>query len=276
MADMKKEFLVVFTLLYCTVSAAKRLDKAPNAVDSLYQGCREETMAKLIRSDVLKRELSQDADFQAAWSDKCTTLIPGGTKEHTAALLAYANGNPGFKKAFNDEVETTGTNASTYEDHFHYKSLHFLLADAVNLMKPKMCKNVYRVSETHYEAEKGAGVRFGRFTTVQSDLSIKEDVEGGVYFNITTCFYILLDGFCGVTEDVAILSPSEEFTVEDVRQGQDGDYTEIILKHSQLKANHDCYATSRAAAVSAPWWLTLTAPVWFFLLETLGRRRLRS
>ncbi|XP_077427966.1 T-cell ecto-ADP-ribosyltransferase 2 [Vanacampus margaritifer] len=267
MRNVKKELLVVFMVLYCTVSAIKRLDMAPNAVDNLYENCRKDTMEKLIRSDVLQQELNQDVGFHAAWSDKCSTLLPGGAKEHTAALLAFANGNQAFKKAFNDAVETMGFNTSTYEDHFHYKSLHFLLMDAMNLVKPKTCQNVYRVSETDYRVDKDARVRFGRFTTVQSDVSMKEDVEGGVYFNITTCFFVNLEGFCGLTEDIAILSPTEEFMVEDVRPGGNGDYTEIILKHSKLKATHDCY-TSRASAVSAPQWLVMLLAS-LFLFEIL-------
>ncbi|XP_049577163.1 T-cell ecto-ADP-ribosyltransferase 2 isoform X2 [Syngnathus scovelli] len=265
MRDMKKKFLVVYMMLY-TVSAVK-LDMAPNAVDLFYEGCRDDTMEKLIRSDVLQQELSQDVGFMAAWSNKCSTLLPGGTKEHTSALLAFVNGNPAFKKAFNDAVETMGVNASTYEEHFHYKSLHFLLTDAMRLVTQKTCKNVYRISRAQYEVEKGARVRFGRFTTVQSDTSLKEDVEGGVYFNITTCFYINLEGFCGLTEDVAILSPAEEFTVEDVKRGDDGDYTEVILKHSKLKATDDCYA-SRAPEESASQWPVM-ALVSFVLFETL-------
>ncbi|XP_019718211.1 T-cell ecto-ADP-ribosyltransferase 1-like [Hippocampus comes] len=269
MRDVKREFLLAFTVLYCTVSAVKRLDMAPNAVDTLYEGCRKDTMEKLIRSDVLQQELSQDINFQKAWSEKCSTLLPGGVKEHTAALLAFANGGQAFKKAFNDAVETMGVNVSTYEDHFHYKSLHFLLTDAMSLVKPKTCKNVYRMSEMDYDVEKGARVRFGRFTSVQSDVSMKEDVEDGVYFNITTCFFVTLEGFCGLTEDLAILSPAEEFTVEDVKQGGNGDYTEIILKHSNLKATHKCYI-SRAPADSAPLWLVMVL-VSFFLFETLPR-----
>ncbi|XP_037119264.1 T-cell ecto-ADP-ribosyltransferase 1 isoform X2 [Syngnathus acus] len=266
MRDMKKKILVVYVVLY-TVSAVKQLDMAPNAVDLLYEGCRDDTMEKLIRSDVLQQELSQDVGFSTAWSDKCSMLLPGGTKEHTSALLAFINGNHAFKKAFDDAVETMGVNASTYEEHFHYKSLHFLLTDAMSLVRQKRCKNVYRVSETEYKVEKGVRVRFGRFTTVQTDLSIKEDVDGGVYFNITTCFYISLEGFCKLTEDVAILSPTEEFTVEDVKPGGDGEYTEVILKHSKLKATDDCY-TSRAPEESASQW-PMMALVSFVLFETL-------
>nr|XP_061791932.1 ecto-ADP-ribosyltransferase 5 [Nerophis lumbriciformis] len=245
MTHVKKGFLAIFTVLYCTVNAVKFLDMAPNAVDNLYEGCEKETMEKLIHSDVLRQELRNNTGFQEAWSERCSTLLPGGVKEHTSALLAYASGNQAFKKAFNDEVETMGVNVSTYEDHFHYKALHFLLMDAMRLASPKICRNVYRVSESPYEIKRDTRVRFGRFTTVQSDLSLKEDVEGSTYFNITTCFFFNLEGFCGLSEDTAILSPTEEFTVEDVKHVIDGDYTEVILNHSKLKASVNCYSLSR-------------------------------
>ncbi|XP_077461714.1 T-cell ecto-ADP-ribosyltransferase 2-like isoform X2 [Stigmatopora argus] len=269
MIHVKKEFLAIFAMLYWTVSANKRLDMAPNAVDILYEGCEKKSMEKLIQSDVLSQELSNDIGFEVSWSDKCSTLLPGGVKEHTSALLAYATGNKGFKKAFNDEVETMGVNASTYEDHFHYKALHFLLTNAMSLTSPKTCRNVYRVSESPYEVKKDARVRFGRFTTVQSDLSMKEDVEGGTYFNITTCFFFNLEGFCGLTEDTAILSPAEEFTVKDVRQPEDADYTEVILTHSNLMASLGCEALSRAPADHGPQWLVMML-VSFFLLMTFS------
>ncbi|XP_061839991.1 GPI-linked NAD(P)(+)--arginine ADP-ribosyltransferase 1 [Nerophis lumbriciformis] len=245
MWDKKQASLALVTMVVVcgAVSAAKQLNMAPDAVDDLYQGCRDEVMERLIHSEVLGKELSGNPGLKAAWSDKCSTLLPGGVKEHTAALLAYGNGIA-FRKAFNDEVETTGANASTYERDFHFKSLHFLLTDAMRLVKPAACRNVYRVSSGDYAAEMGAGVRFGRFTTAHTDLSVKEDVEGGVYFNITTCFFVSLEGFCGLQEDVAILSPAEEFTVVDVKQVDD--YQEIVLKHSKLEALHNCYGFSRA------------------------------
>ncbi|XP_054634812.1 erythroblast NAD(P)(+)--arginine ADP-ribosyltransferase [Dunckerocampus dactyliophorus] len=261
--------LVTVTVVCGTVSAVKQLNMAPNAVDDLYQGCREQAMEELIHSDVLGQELSGSEGFQTAWNDKCPALLPGGVKEHTAALLAYASGNA-FLKAFNNAVETMGVNVSTYKRDFHFKSLHFLLMDIMKLVKPATCKNVYRVSSANYIAEKGSKVRFGRFTTAHSDLSVKEDVEGGVYFNITTCFFVSLEGFCGLLEDIAILSPTEEFTVVDVKQVDD--YKEIILKHSKLEALHNCYSFPQAttapvggrasAGSSAPQWLVLVLMTW--------------
>ncbi|XP_061767953.1 GPI-linked NAD(P)(+)--arginine ADP-ribosyltransferase 1 isoform X2 [Nerophis ophidion] len=245
MWDKKQASLALVTVVVVcgAAGAAKQLNMAPDAVDDLYQGCRDEVMKRLIHPEVLGKELSGNPGLRAAWSDKCTRLLPGGVKEHTAALLAYANGNA-FREAFNHEVETTGANAGTYERDFHFKSLHFLLTDAMRLRKPAACRNVYRMSDGNYVAEIGARVRFGRFTTVHTDLSMKEDMEDGVYFNITTCFFVSLEGFCGLEEDTAILSPAEEFTVVDVKQVND--YQEVVLKHSKMEALHNCYGFSRA------------------------------
>nr|XP_057928653.1 GPI-linked NAD(P)(+)--arginine ADP-ribosyltransferase 1-like [Doryrhamphus excisus] len=271
MWDKEKRFFALVTVMVVcgTVSAVKQLNMAPNAVDDLYQGCREQAMEELIHSDVLGQELSGDDGFQTAWNDKCPTLLPGGVKEHTAALLAYASGNA-FLKVFNDAVETMGVNVSIYKHDFHFKSLHFLLMDIMKLVQPATCKNVYRVTSGNYIAEKGSKVRFGRFTTAHLDLSVKEDVEEGVYFNITTCFFVSLEGFCGLVEDIAILSPTEEFTVVDVKQVDD--YREIILTHSKLEAFHNCYsfpqpttapAGGRApAGNSTPLWLVLVLVTW--------------
>lgn len=216
---------------------------APDAVDDLYTGCRNKAIERFILSGLLEQELSRNEGFKASWNSECSTQIPAGLKQHTAALLAYVKGDPQFKKSFNEAVETMGFNMSTYQDRFHFKALHFLLMDSISLLTPKACKNVYRVSSVKYTAQKGSKVRFGRFTSVQSDVSLMEDVDEGTFFNITTCFFANLENFCNIADDVALLSPTEEFTVEDVIDRKD--YTEIILKHSNLKASHDCYVFSR-------------------------------
>ncbi|GLD52354.1 GPI-linked NAD(P)(+)--arginine ADP-ribosyltransferase 1-like protein [Lates japonicus] len=150
---------VVFTAL-CYRVAAKHLDMAPHAVDVLYNKCREEAIKEFIHSGVLKAELNGSEGFQEAWSEstRCSEMIPRGIKEHTTALLAYADGNDKFKKTFNDEVETMGANVSSYEKDFHFKSLHFLLMDYMMLPKPENCTTVYVLSEPGEQvtAEKGS------------------------------------------------------------------------------------------------------------------------
>lgn len=229
------------------VAAVKQLDMAPEAVDDLYTGCDIQAMEKFIHSDLLRQELNRSEEFQTAWSTECSDLIPGGVKEHTAALMAYAKGGNAFRKTFNNAVETMGGNVSTYENNFHFKSLHFLLMDSMKLLNQKKCKNVYRISSTKYTPKKGSKVRFGRFTTVQLDTSMMEEIDEKTFFNITTCFFVSLGGLCSLGGDKALISPTEEFTVVDVKNIIDDDnkYTDIILTHSQLASSNNCYTFSR-------------------------------
>ncbi|KAK0138560.1 hypothetical protein N1851_024907 [Merluccius polli] len=72
------------------------------------------------------------------------------------------------------------------------------------------------------------------------------DANGKVLFNITSCFVLNLDKkTCGGDDDVRmLLSPSEEYTVEDVRMvpesNDDYSHTWITLKHSKFTSSHNC------------------------------------
>uniref|UniRef100_A0A8D0A891 NAD(P)(+)--arginine ADP-ribosyltransferase n=1 Tax=Sander lucioperca TaxID=283035 RepID=A0A8D0A891_SANLU len=238
-----------------TVTSTKMLDMASDAVDDLYDGCRKEAMEKFINLGLLTKELTSSEGFQKAWSAKtnCSKLIPGGTKEHTAALLAYTS-DKDFAKTFDDAVETMGGNVSTYENHFHFKSLHFLLMDSMLLLNPKKdCKTVYVLQEEYKAAQRGSKVRFGRFTKVHTSfeaLSKFNDFDGDVLLNITSCIFVNLgEDICSDEQDMALLSPAEVFTVETVNKKYDerneAEYTEIVLKHSQQERSHNCYSFSR-------------------------------
>ncbi|XP_019955893.2 ecto-ADP-ribosyltransferase 3 [Paralichthys olivaceus] len=257
---------VVFTALYYSVAAEKQLYMAQDAVDYLYDKCRKEAMAKLIHSGVLRQELNLSAGFQKAWSDhtQCPRLIPGAIKEHIAALWAYVDGDEDFIKTFNNQVETMGRNISTYENNFSFKSLHFLLMDYMMLQKPPNCKTVYTLADKSVEAKNGSKVRLGRFTL--ANLSLKElpDLDEEVVLNITSCFYVKLGkNICKEESSEVLLSPAEEFTVASVMTKKDPDsqFTEIILKHSDLKSlhsSHSCDIFSRSpAVVSTHVWLVL-------------------
>lgn len=234
-----------------TAESEKLLDMAPDAVDNLYNGCREQALETFIHSGLLGQELNHSKGFQKAWSQmiQCSKLIPGKIKEHSAALSAYANGDEDFIKTFNKAVETLGVNVSTYEKQFHFKSFHFLLMDSMMLLPPKECKTVYALPVETYAAKKGSTVRFGRFTMVYphySELKKMFDFDGQVLLNITSCFFANLGANICSEEDAALLSPAEVFTVEDVKKITDEDeYTVIILKHSKVDSSHNCTIFSR-------------------------------
>ncbi|XP_049900570.1 ecto-ADP-ribosyltransferase 5 [Epinephelus moara] len=257
---------IVVTGLFHKVTNLKLLDMAPDAVDDLYNGCRQEAMEKFINSGLLGQELNASARFQQAWSanNHCPKLIPGGTKDHTAALLTYANADVGFIKTFDAAVETMGGNASTYENHFHFKSLHFLLMDSMSLLNLKKCETLYFIHEG-YTAQEGSKVRFGSFIKVHSSYTMLmelEDWDGQVIFNITTCFFVHLGAdICSEDQDMALISPTEVFTVQKVAKVSDNindsEYTVIVLNHSARNSTHNCYISSRSRAYVSTQWLVL-------------------
>ncbi len=242
------------TQLKMTAESAKVLDMALNAVDDQYDGCRTEAMEKFIHLDLLGQEQNNTA-FQKAWSAdaKCSKLIPGGIKEHTSALMAYFNGDAGFIKLLNNEVETQGVNVSIYETRFKFKSFHFLLMDSMKLLNPhpKKCQTVFFAPDKKYTATKGSEVRFGRFIKASSSYEtlLMEDLDEVIIFNITSCFFVNLgDDVCADEKDAVLLSPAEVFTVEEIGKKDVGDesvYTQIVLKHLKVDSFHNCYIFSR-------------------------------
>ncbi|CAI5680510.1 unnamed protein product [Oreochromis niloticus] len=250
---------IIFFIAVCskvTAQETRLLDvqKTTDVVDDQYDGCRDEAMKKFIESDVLKQELSNSEGFQKAWnkSNECSKQIPGGRKEHTAALSVYVNGDRPFIKTLNKAIETMGGNVSIYENHFHFKSLHFLLMDSMRLLKPQDCKNFYVFQDGQNKPQKGSTVRFTSFTSAHSDyeeLKSFEDVIENTILNLNSCFFVnLKDYVCGQEQDEILLSPAEVFTVEQVetKTTSDGDkYLEIVLNHSGLNSSHNCYSFPR-------------------------------
>ncbi|XP_045073594.1 T-cell ecto-ADP-ribosyltransferase 2-like [Coregonus clupeaformis] len=154
--------ILVAALSHMVTPLPKQMDMAPNAVDEQYTHCRQQMLEKVLEGGLLKEELNSSPEYSAAWGVKqCTKLIPGGVKEHTTALVAYDHGGNAFRKNFNNAVENQGGNVNVYNGNFQFKSLHFLLMDAMRLLKPNNCQTVFRGSSKMYEAQVGSEVRFG-------------------------------------------------------------------------------------------------------------------
>lgn len=228
----------------------KPLSMTLNVVDDLYGACHEEAMTKFI-PDLLEQELNSSKGFQKAWrsNSQCSSLVPGGTKDHTAALSVLHFGEKEFLKELGEAVETMGANLSTYEDNFHFKSLHFLLTDSMRLLNlNKTCKTVYTLLEENEEKPSvGARVRFSGFTLVHSDLESLGDVlEGETVLSIRSCFYVDLDDhICQKNILKTLISPAEVFTVLDSVTSVQDEFTEVVLTHQDLNSTHDCYMFPR-------------------------------
>lgn len=267
---------VIFSFHLCIkVAAEVPLDMAPDAVDDMYEGCTKEAQEKLV-FNVLKEELNHSSAFQSEWRSAQTpacTKLPVGTKEHTTALRTYVTSNDHFRTTVNNAVFSYGTNATTYEEHFHFKALHFLLMDSMRLLHPGTCKIVYAFSEPKFSAQNGSRVRFGRFYLAYPSMEILKEVEidGEIVLSINTCYFVNLgDNICH-NDHIILLSPTEEFTVEDVKtvkEENDVSYQMISLKHSQLKSKRNCYMFSRSSDdVPSQWLVLVLLTSSFFILR---------
>ncbi|XP_066505565.1 T-cell ecto-ADP-ribosyltransferase 2-like [Hoplias malabaricus] len=253
--------LILFAGFFHTVTAQVRtLDMASNAVDDTFSNCRDK-MLQAVTGGLLQQELDARQDFKDMWipDGTCKKQINGATKYHLTALHAYGNSKLKFQKTFNDMVYSRGTNYTTYKDEFPFKSLHFLLTDALKILNHgKRCYTVYYGTGNKYTVETGKKVRFGRFFKSKTDDSNEIEEAGlkgeGTLFNITSCSVVNVENYTCTSEEIEqLISPDEVFTVQsaELTSKDDLDFKLITLTHSHFLSHHDCYYFSRSPAESS-------------------------
>ncbi|KAL7855766.1 hypothetical protein AOLI_G00193700 [Acnodon oligacanthus] len=250
-------------LLHTVTAGETMLDMAPDAVDDTFSECRDKMMQKVTApGDLLQKELEASKDFADMWRSHggtCEKQIYGGRAHHLAVLQVYGNSGDQFRKMFNRLIQTKGSNATTYNDEFPFKSLHFLLTDALRLLNPgKTCYTVYFGTGKQYTSEIGKEVRFGKFigASIHESLEIEHIVtaEKGTLFNISSCSVVNVENYTCTSEELEqLISPTEVFRVQNIKATSidDVDYKIITLTHSGFLSNHDCYLFPRTPGGSS-------------------------
>ncbi len=217
----------------------------PEAADYSFQNCRKEMLQMVTKSGgLLQTELNNNPKFKTMWKDNanCSKTIPGGTLKHMAALKNYAEAGSEFHGKFTKLVQT-----SRGRDEFPFKSLFFLLADAMQLTREKKCRTVYSGTEEEYITKIGEKVRIRFFpakllyTDATEDTSYSDNT--GTVFNITSCSVIRLEDYGCFSEEIDLLiSPTEVFTVTGIRtvSNSNDDFKEIALTHSHFNSSSNC------------------------------------
>ncbi|KAG7458559.1 hypothetical protein MATL_G00221620 [Megalops atlanticus] len=260
--------LLLITAVTRTVTPEERqMSMSPSAVDDRFSGCQAEMREKVMgKGGLLEQELKSNVAFREAWrSVKCGKTVPGGRQEHTLAMQVYSHAGKRFLKDFDSAVESQGANSSVYSSSFPYKSLHFLLTEALRLLQPNQCRTVSHSSEHRYGARVGEQVRFGRFVSTTTG----ESHAAGTLFRITSCAgvkaaraVVNANRACSINETGLLIPPFEVFTVEDVKTHDN--YTEITLNHTLFHSYHDCYLfPSSGDSVSSSMLVLLAASLCF-------------
>ncbi|XP_067298840.1 ecto-ADP-ribosyltransferase 5 [Pseudorasbora parva] len=221
----------------------------PDARDYSFYNCRKEMLEIVTKAGgLLQTELNHNEDFKNMWQSNtpCKKVIPGGTPEHITALMSYVNANSKFRSKFKRWVHTKSTGSASNRDAFPFKSLYFLLTDAMQLLKSK-CTIVYSGTEEKYNAAIGDKVRFESFFPAKLDYSsaTEDSTIGdtiGTVFNITSCSVINLDEVCISEEIDLLISPTEVFTVTNIKtiKNSNDHYKEITVVHSDIHSRSNC------------------------------------
>ncbi|CAB1327000.1 unnamed protein product [Coregonus sp. 'balchen'] len=145
-------------------------DMVPNSLDDMYNGCTEQMYNK-VQKEYLEHENNREGIFKQAWmnAEKCARKAKSNSKDklthdHIKAICAYTAGSPKIYPVFNQAVRT---NRTEYTTSFQFHSLHFLLTDAICLLKlnQQTCHTTYRRTNMEFGGEVNKIIRFGFFAS---------------------------------------------------------------------------------------------------------------
>ncbi|KAM4845326.1 GPI-linked NAD(P)(+)--arginine ADP-ribosyltransferase 1 [Thomomys bottae] len=213
------------------------LDMASASFDDQYAGCaaamkaalpdlnRTEFQANKVYADGWTLASSQWQERQgwgAVWGLSPTPKPPsppGFRDEHGVALLAYTANSP-LHKEFNTAVREAGRSRAHYLQHFSFKTLHFLLTEALQLLaraRPQpQCHQVYRgVHGLRFRpVGPGATVRLGGFASASLQNAAAQNFGQDTFFGIWTCLGVPIKGYSLFPgEEEVLIPPFETFQV---------------------------------------------------------------
>ncbi|XP_039569277.1 GPI-linked NAD(P)(+)--arginine ADP-ribosyltransferase 1-like isoform X2 [Passer montanus] len=234
------------------------LDMARDSFDDQYRGCGRAMAAALPALN--HSELRHGAAFAEAWAlaaaEWRVRLSPGSpgsprspgsplSPAQAVALLAYTAPVP-LHREFNAAVRAAGRSRREYRDNFHFKTLHFLLTQALGTLRAAQgsrCHRVFRgVRGVRFEARRGDTVRFGHFASA----SLRNESSWGfgtdAAFQVLTCQGAAIREFSFFPhEEEVLIPPFETFEVTDVANvTKSGDKARIQLRSTGTFSNYNC------------------------------------
>ncbi|XP_032921593.1 erythroblast NAD(P)(+)--arginine ADP-ribosyltransferase-like [Catharus ustulatus] len=260
--------LLALTLALLAITVAtmayeeKPLDMALDSFDDQYQGCGPDMEAELpalnhseFQSNSLFAQVWPKA--VANWQIRGSPVSPLSSSAQAVAIMAYTMSD--LYKEFNDNVRKAGRCPQTYQQNFHFKTLHFLLTDALAKLRDaqgKKCHCVIRgVKNYLFHANVGDIVRFGQFASSSICKNIAKFFGTTTVFEVHTCHGADIQAFSRYPyEKEVLIPPYEKFIVTKVIPK--GNNVEIHLNTTGTHSKFNCgsptgWSIPRASACSA-------------------------
>ncbi|XP_078135158.1 NAD(P)(+)--arginine ADP-ribosyltransferase 2-like [Sander vitreus] len=200
------------------------LSLSSDSVDDMYYGCSEKMLIKVKRhylpGSTREGLHSKYTKLCALKAMKNKDIYDPLSWNHFRALCAYTAGS------YNNLNQAVRRGKSSYKTSFGFHALHFLLSDAIRLLKlnQRSCYTTYRRSKLLFSGEFGQTIRFGSFAS--SSLS-KDLHQFGrrTCFEIHTCFGAYLKSYSEFDsdEDEVLVPPYEMFKIVSVDMSGEND-----------------------------------------------------
>ncbi|XP_032912863.1 erythroblast NAD(P)(+)--arginine ADP-ribosyltransferase-like [Catharus ustulatus] len=245
--------LLALTLALLTITVAtmtieeKPLDMAPESFDDQYQGCGPAMKAELPALN--HSEFHDNPSFAdmwpvsvERWKYQGSPVSPLSSPDQAIAIMTATNLD--LYEYFNEEVREAGRSAQEYRYNFHYKTLHFLLTDALATLrdahKGQKCHLVFRgVYYLRYKAKPGDIVRFGHFMSSTLNKTVAERSGITTLFKVQTCHGADIQAFGdNPDKDDVLIPPFEKFKVTKVIEK--GEKVEIHLDSIGTYSKYNC------------------------------------
>ncbi|XP_027722027.1 GPI-linked NAD(P)(+)--arginine ADP-ribosyltransferase 1 [Vombatus ursinus] len=236
------------------------LDMAPASFDDQYAGCAAAMEAAL--PDLNHTEFNASPVYAEAWKSAAARWQerrdwelkgtptsrrlppPGFRDEHAVALLAYTANSP-LHREFNAAVREAGRSRAYYLRYFPFKTLHFLLTEALRLLgsgQQPRCHQVYRgIHGVRFRpVGPGATVRLGAFASASLMDAAAHQFGEDTFFGIWTCQGVVIKGYSFFPgEEEVLIPPYETFLVVNASMPAQGP-VRIYLKARDKASTFNC------------------------------------
>ncbi|KAF4803318.1 erythroblast NAD(P)(+)--arginine ADP-ribosyltransferase-like protein [Turdus rufiventris] len=230
-----------------TAIEEKLLDMALDSFNDPYKNCR--CLMKLELPALNHSEFQKNCLFAKVWPKAITLwqrqgshVHPLPSQDHAIAIMAYTM--IFLHKEFNDNVSIAGHSPQAYRDNFHFKTLHFLLTDALATLRAaqkeqKCCCVFRRVDKYKFKANVGDVVRFGQFALSSLCENVTKGFGSTTLFKVQTCHGAYIKELAEYREENEVLIPPfEKFNVTKVIPK--GDKVEIHLDSIGTYSKYNC------------------------------------
>ncbi|XP_047434960.1 ecto-ADP-ribosyltransferase 4-like [Mugil cephalus] len=208
------------------------LSLSPDSVDDMYYGCSHNMLIK-VKRDYLPKSTNDhlytaSTTLCAHKAMKNKDIADLLSLDHFRALCAYTAG------AYADLNRAVRKGKTFYRNSFEFHALHFLLSDAIRLLKLNQgtCFTTYRRSRRLFSSQVGQTIRFGSFAS--SSLSNNLTQFGRrTCFDIRTCYGAYLKSYSEFDsdEDEVLIPPYEMFNIVSVDMSGDSHlHCDVVYK----------------------------------------------